>query len=392
MRITVSTTVVSLLLGAFACAHDDPSASGPLESGPLRPTPDGSAEARDAGPESRDGAAPTDADSAAPATCARTLDAADERVVRASAQAILDRQIPGGAIFVGLKTLPDNKLVPYFANLAARSLCLASCAVDDGSYLAAARQWLDWYAAHMNANGTVYDYTSTSGTLASTGDFDSTDSYGATFVDAVRVCDAASPGVATLYAAAVVKALGAVDSTYQVDGLTFAKPSYRIKYLMDNVEVRRGFAAAAAIAKSAADANALGAKAARTLNAIDTLLWIPSTGRYAPAMDEAGALSSSPGSWYPDTMAQLMAVAWLPKSVARDALYASVKAASFNVPSTIASAQDGEYAAWWGIAAKGAGDAMGIADAKGRFRSLAFANVILRTPADYAHVISIFVE
>lgn len=332
------------------------------------------------------------ADEGASAKCARSADAGDDRVLRAAAGAIVARQVDDGAILIGPTTLVDNTLNPYFANLAARSLCLASCALGDASYVVRARRWLDWYAAHMNPDGTVFDYLTTMNVPKTTGDYDSTDSYAATFVDAVRVCDGASPGLAAPYAAAVAKALGAIDLTYQADGLTFAKPTYRIKYTMDNVEVRRGLSSGAAMATTAAAASALGAKAAATLAAIDALLWVPGTGRYTAGIDEVGMLSGSPGSWYPDTMAQLMSVAWLPRSARRDALYASVKASSFNVPATIANAQDGEYAAWWGVAAKTAGDKEVITTVKARFTSLDFAGVLLRTAADYGRVISIFVE
>ena len=320
------------------------------------------------------------------------LSPSDTRVVRDAAHAILLRQDSDGAIFNGPTFLTDNKLVPYFGNLAARSLCMAAVTLGDASYSQAARRWLDWYAAHMNTNGTVYDYSSSSGVLTTMGDFDSTDSYGATFVDAVYHCNLAMPGLAAELAGPVASALAAVDLTYQSDGLTFAKPSYLIKYAMDNVEVRRGLASGSLVAPTATEADIRSAKASRTLTAIDGLLWVAASGRYSSGMDDVGGLTPVANAWYPDDMAQLMAIAWLPRSPRRDGLYASVNASSFNVPSSITDAQGAEYAEWWGVAAKTMGDTTTIETVKSRFTQMNFENVLLNSAADYGHVISIFVE
>lgn len=320
------------------------------------------------------------------------LSPSDTRVVRDAAHAILLRQDSDGAIFNGPTSLPDNRVVPYFGNLAARSLCMAAVTLGDASYSVAARRWLDWYAAHMNTNGTVNDYTSASGVLTTTGDFDSTDSYGATFVDAVYHCNIAMPGLETELAGPVASALSAVELTYQSDGLTFAKPSYRIKYAMDNVEVRRGFSSGSLVAPTTTEANARSAKASQTLTAIDDLLWVAASGRYSSGMDDVGGLTPVADAWYPDDMAQLMAIAWLPRSPRRDGLYASLNASSFNVPSSITDAQGAEYAEWWGVAAKTMADATTIETVKSRFTQMNFTSVLLNSAADYGHVISIFVE
>ncbi len=289
--------------------------------------------------------------------------------------------------------LANNRLVPYFANQGAIGLCLAYGETGDARYLTAAYRWLDWYAAHLNADGTVFDYTRTGGVLTSDGTYDSTDSYGATFASAVRTCHRASGDDSSARARmpAVSRAVSAILLTYQPDGLTFATPTYPMKYLQDNVEVFVGLTDAAALATafgSAVDANDWASRAHRTLQAIDGLLFVTSASRYAWALNGA-SLESTPGQWYPDTMGQLMAIAQLPRTSRSASLYASVRLQSFNVPASLTSDLDAEYADWWGLAAKAAGDATTVASITSAFEAMNWTGVLLRTPADYARVIEL---
>lgn len=310
-----------------------------------------------------------------------------------AADAILTRQAVDGALFVGEVTLPDNRLVPYFGNQGAIGLCLAFRESRDARYLNAAKRWLDWYAGHMNADGTVYDFTLRGGALTSDGMFDSTDSYAATFISAVRVCrDASGDDVdARARMPAIELAMNALLSTYQADGLTFATPSYPLKYLQDNSEVYGGLTDAAVLASAfgmSAQVTDWSTRAHRTLEALDDVLFLSGPARYSWALNGT-VLESNPGQWYPDTMGQLMIIASAPLSPRRSTLYATVRAQYFNVPAVIANDLDGEYADWWGVAAKKAGDASTVSLLSSRFEAMNWVTVRLRTPADYARVIEL---
>lgn len=310
-----------------------------------------------------------------------------------AADAILTRQAADGALFVGEVTLPDNRLVPYFGNQGAIGLCLAFRETRDARYLTAAKRWLDWYAGHMNTDGTVYDFTLRGGVLTSDGTFDSTDSYAATFISAVRICRDASGDDADARARmpAIDLAVNALLLTYQADGLTFATPSYAVKYLQDNAEVFVGLTDAAALAGAfgtTAQVTDRSTRANRTLQALDDVLFLSGPERYAWALNGT-LLESTPGQWYPDTMGQLMTIVSAPPSPRRSTLYATVRAQYFNVPAVIASDLDGEYADWWGVAAKKAGDASTVSQLSARFEAMNWATVRLRTPADYARVIEL---
>jgi hypothetical protein len=110
----------------------------------------------------------------------------EDRELRSrAAERILASQAPDGSIRVLRGAV--RMVIPYFANFAAIGLADAHRS-DPGDlrYLAGADRWLDWYAAHMNADGTVFDFVVTpADQLVSTGDFDSTDSYASTFLEAL---------------------------------------------------------------------------------------------------------------------------------------------------------------------------------------------------------------
>jgi hypothetical protein len=110
----------------------------------------------------------------------------------------------------------------------------------------------------------------------------------------------------------VVAAVGAIEATQDADGLTWAKPSWHVKYLMDQAETYAGLAAAArlaaplrapALGRAAADASRLKAGVAR--------LWNPALGAYDWAVHGDGA--RKPIDWsilYPDAVEQAWAVAF----------------------------------------------------------------------------------
>ncbi len=61
--------------------------------------------------------------------------------------------------------------------------------------------------------------------------------------------------------------------------------------------------------------------------------------------------------WYPDVMANLMAVAWLPASPRNRALFDRLrKEFGHDIPKSVGSQVDLERLIWWGWAANGAGD------------------------------------
>lgn len=229
------------------------------------------------------------------------------------AQWILRSQRADGSITTHVD---QRRVEPYLSNFAAIGLARAAADTRSPVYLDAAWRYLDWYAGHQDSRGFITDYTVTrSGTLRSTGDMDSTDAYAGTYLLAVRAVHAQagdSERLATLHRS-ITKAVAAIRATQDRDGLTWAKPSWRVKYLMDQAETLAGLRAATALAQELGDQRlaATSSTAARRLqHGIDSL-WNPSIGAYDWAKHSDGTrVATHWNRLYPDATQQAWAVAF----------------------------------------------------------------------------------
>ena len=232
--------------------------------------------------------------------------------VAAEADWIMSARLPDGAI----ANYVDRQAVwPYLSNFAAMGLAKASVVTNNTSYVAAAWTWLSWYQAHENAQGFVTDYRMTNGTLTSTNDMDSTDSYAGTFLLAAREAYRATSDLTKLkgLATGIAGAVKAIEATQDVDGLTWAKPAWRVKYLMDQSEAYAGLLAAVDIAKAIGN-NTLSkqsaADATKMKNGVANL-WNSGVAAYDWAVHDDGG--RQPNDWkvlYSDSLQQAWAVAF----------------------------------------------------------------------------------
>lgn len=171
-------------------------------------------------------------------------------------------QLASGAIttFATPRDQSDAKLAvnPYFANFAALGLL-------EAGRLGPVERWIRWYVEHMNRpdthglTGTVYDYTvdPISAIESPTGDYDSVDSYASTFINLVLAYLRAGTGEPATAARTHAFVASLRDELTEVanvmiaimdkDDLTWAKPGWMVKYVMDNSEVFSGFADAATL-------------------------------------------------------------------------------------------------------------------------------------------------
>ena len=246
---------------------------------------------------------------------------------------LLTSQLPDGAI----AQFPDlSRINPYLANYAAIGLAHSYATLHNTTYLNAAWSWLTWYQGHMNANGYVTDYTvgpPPTYTETSTGDEDSTDGYAGTFILALNEAYNVSGNKTKLktYTTGLTNAINAIHSTQQSDGLTWAKPTFQAKFLMDNAEAYAGLRAGATLAgvlgKTALKNNAT-SYAASMKTGIGTM-WDATDGLYYVAKNSDGTFAATTWSYYyPDSAAQAWAVAlgnWLTPG---NALVASARAST----------------------------------------------------------------
>ena len=232
--------------------------------------------------------------------------------MRDGASWIREAQLPDGAIEVDPGAI---EISPYGANYAALGLARAASELHDRVYADAAWRWLTWYQAHQDGAGFVTDYRVTGGTETSTQTYDSTDAYAGTFLAAAGSAWQADPDRARLESLArgVTRAVAAIEATQTADGMTWAKPSYRVKLLMDNAEVYGGLRSAVMLATALGEP-ALASRAssdARRVAAGVASLWNPRSGGFDWAKG-ANGMSSAP-SWtilYPDAMENVWAIAY----------------------------------------------------------------------------------
>ena len=242
----------------------------------------------------------------------------------AAAEFILRSQLPDGAI---TQDQDRTRVAPYLANFAALGLARSYQLLHNPAYLRAAWMWLAWYQRHMDANGYVTDYTVGPGPAyaeVSTRDEDSTDAYAGTFLLALHEAYAVSGDRAKLrgLVPGLARAVAAIRSTQQSDGLTWAKPGYHVKYLMDQAESYAGLRAGADLAHDLG----LTVLQERATLAADSMragvagMWQRSGSArlYAFAKLEDGSLQRTTwSSFYADSVSQAWAVAvgnWLSPS------------------------------------------------------------------------------
>jgi hypothetical protein len=214
-----------------------------------------------------------------------------------------------GAILYG-----STQINPYYSNLAAIGLTH-----DPASYATVLR-WMQWYISHLNVNdqwgltGTMYDYDYNNGAETSRNTADSTDSYAATFLTLAWAYYQTGDPSAQNYVKSIAAQLDTIGNvllqTQQSDGLTWAKPDYQIKYLMDNCEAYRGLRDLASVFQNAVGDST---KAARYNAAADLMLqgingmW--TNGSWAVYKNGIGGLiAPNMATWYPDATSQVFPV------------------------------------------------------------------------------------
>jgi len=232
---------------------------------------------------------------------------------------IQSAQQPDGSIVVGPTTAGfNNKVDPYAANYAALGLLRAYQVTHDRADLVAADQWLAWYQSHMGTDGVVNDCLGFYPNCIDTGSQDSVDSYASTYLLAslkdytLRGSQAAKRSNVLATYKFVQLANKALDSVYEQDGTTIAKPSYPVRFTMDNAETYNGLVASVRWAVAAGDpvqASLSQHLAARNMYALRNRFNAPSVGYAANAVDPNGSLELSLSSWYPDALSSILLLA-----------------------------------------------------------------------------------
>lgn len=253
------------------------------------------------------------------------------------------QSLPSGALMYS-----SQRINPYYSNLAAMGL------IKDPARYVQVQLWMQWYVNHLNwpdrwgLYGTTYDYNITNGQEVSSGDADSTDSYAATFLSLAWAYYQTGDPSAQAYVRSIGYQLdvigGVLVQTQQSDGLTWAKPDYQIKYLMDNCEAYRGLRDLASLFQALGDSSKqtyYNAAADASLQGIRGM-WM--NGSWAVYKDGIGRLMApTMATWYPDATSQMFPVLYqvIPGSDPRSQqVYAAFNAAWPGWPTLSFNAQD----------------------------------------------------
>lgn len=196
---------------------------------------------------------------------------------------------------------------PYFANIAATG------AVHGGVDFINVQQWMQWYVAHSAAPnpwslpGAITDYNvASNGALSSTGSADSVDSYAATFITLAAAASREGSPQLRAYVAGLHTSIeliaSVIDAVTDADGLTWALPTNKEKYLMDNSEVYHGLVDLAYLRSQvfgdAAGSMRASAHALQVQASIGSEMWSASQNEFAVALDNGGNLTwPQAGNW-----------------------------------------------------------------------------------------------
>ncbi len=236
-------------------------------------------------------------------------------------------QLENGAIpMTGTKN-GEVTVNPYFADFAALAL------LDNAEkYAENVKAYMEWHFEHLNTedsdyngvDGTIYDYTVTleNGRITAEtakGSYDSTDSYAATFLTVLNKYYEKTGDADYIFsrAADIDRVVDAMLSTFSF-GLTFAKPDYEVKYLMDNCEVYEGMIAGMKLLELVNDTTLDGmlrlakCKIGNELAAqtIEKKLWNADGNHYEAGIFATGAAINefSWSEFYPSATAQLFPI------------------------------------------------------------------------------------
>jgi len=242
---------------------------------------------------------------------------------------IAGNQIENGAIPMTYN--PDAELTvnPYFSCYAVIAL------LDDAeTYADEVKKYFEWHFAHLNTSetdyagidGTIYDHIVTVENGVVTAErmhprkYDSSDSYAAIFLTAINKYYEKTGDAEYLISKKneLSRVVNAMTATMH-NGLAFACPDYKIKFLMDNSEVYEGAVNGAEIfEKVICPADSSYNKtldickdtAEKVSNAIERKMWDYNKGYYQTALTQTGTNASnfSWNSFYPSATSQLFAI------------------------------------------------------------------------------------
>lgn len=243
------------------------------------------------------------------------LTPAEQAAVASCLSIIRGCQLPDGAFnIVNDGNAPGSPVwvAPYFVNHGALALLAASKVQSNPADIVRVGKWLEWSVIHQDAGGFWCDHTGTIASYKSNGQVDAHDSSAALFLLVLARYQQVGGNVSDAMRIAAKRSLVCIQNVTDTDGLTWAKPDYKIKFLMDNIEVGAGLAAAEKFFRATGDESeerAAKAQAALVGRGLLGYWEAAEPGRFAWALRSHGAYDGGLDQMYPHGLAQLFGVA-----------------------------------------------------------------------------------
>ena len=279
-----------------------------------------------------------------------TFSLEEEQAVAVCLSLIRGCQLPDGAFAqvspVGTTHAPIW-IAPYFANYAALALLAEFDRNKSPEDLTRVGRWLAWCADNQTAEGFWTDHTGTLEAYKRNGTVDAWDSSAALFLMVAGRYRRAGGSTTSEILTAAKRALACIEHVTDSDGLTWAKPDYKIKFLMDNVEVCAGLRAVTGLL-SASEVDSASEHADRIAKKLP-VFWNPAKGFFAYALLPDNSFSGGLDKPYPHVLAQLFGFAFVePHAAAWETLVKTFQ------PETGQTTSTGPE--WWLVTASRIGD------------------------------------
>lgn len=245
------------------------------------------------------------------------LTSAEERAVDAYLQILRDCCMRDGGITMvdhGSAASSPVWVAPYFADHVALALLAGHNYKKNADDLARVGRWIEWRLKRQEKGGFWYDYAGTKAKYSSNNKVDAHDSSAALFMLLLGRYQRVGGEITDEMIAAAKASLRCIENVTDADGLTWAKPDYKVKYLMDNIEVYAGLKAGEAFFSKAQDALAskdCGRRAAAIGKLLPGYYSAKEKSRFAWALHPNGTFDGGMEKLYPHGLAQLFGVAFV---------------------------------------------------------------------------------
>ncbi|MDP3486854.1 MAG: hypothetical protein Q8S19_02835 [Bacillota bacterium] len=211
------------------------------------------------------------------------------------------------------QTPSKDHSIPYFSNMAALAM------LSNPRGYEPVKRYMEWYISHINkpdkynVHGTMYDYKKHAGSWSATHEYDSADSYAATFLTLVLNYTQTTGDISfiTEHIQPFVEIAEVLIKLQDKDGLIWAKPRYYVKFLMDNAENYRGLRDAEVLMTYLGRddlAKRYGNSASLVAQGMETRMWLEDQQVYAWAVYGRWWPRVPQKKWYPDTVGQIYPV------------------------------------------------------------------------------------